>query len=191
MEHILKTNIGNSTINNDLWTSLVLKNFGVYIFKNENTLSVSKLFSLEILCKTLKKHVSDFLKITDSLILKIYWEEFKTIRLLYKEIYFTSLNEYLAYKDNLENEIFKLLKVSEIQLDSTKNVIDNIKLYIEDNSRKTDTECKICYDNNATHLLQHKKHSCTICKECSQKILSSTCPFCKSKIEKTVKLIVH
>jgi hypothetical protein len=130
------------------------------------------------------------LNLSNDYILKVYWEEFKTFRIVFKDLYLDGLKAKCDKRNNLEKTIFELFKKHEIVL-CDNDLIDSLTKYVVESKEKVNIECKICYDKNTTHILIHEKHACTICESCMTKFnLNSPCPFCRMNIDNKLKLTI-
>jgi hypothetical protein len=149
-----------------------------------------RLFFNNVLSKHTKQYLENVLNIFNMIILKVYWEEFKTIRGVFKDLYMNALNTKSYMKNNLENTIFQLFKNNEIKLKS-EDLIYGLNTYVVETKDKEDIGCKICYNNKTTHILTHETHACTICESCINNFnLNTPCPFCRMNIENKLKLTI-
>ena len=75
---------------------------------------------------------------------------------------------------NLEKETQNLLNIC-------KKLEDNIKILKEEEERKNNFECCVCYDNK---IINKKKIRCKhqICKRCFNLITDKRCPLCRKKM---------
>jgi frataxin-like iron-binding protein CyaY len=123
------------------------------------------------------------------MILKIYWNEFKTFRTQYKELIIEKINEKIDQQNNLGKHIMELFKKNKLYFNGSEDVFTNVVDYIDENERKENIQCKICYNAKASVLLIHTDQACTICSTCVDKFsLNTECPFCKMDIKDNIFL---
>jgi len=178
-------------VHNELWCKqklLVLLN---YIYKNQNKQIYKQLFYNVLFTIPIQYHLTNILLINNDVILRIYWEEFKLVRLHIKQEYDNTIQKICDQTTNLHKYVVELFEQEHILVDK-KNIFGSVKDYVNNNKNNSNTQCKICMDRNVNRVLEHNNHVCTICYECSLKIdKENGCPFCKDCILNVKKLFIR
>lgn len=178
-------------VHNEVWSKqnlLVLLN---YIYKNQNKQIYKQLFYNVLFTVPIQYHLSNILLINNDVILRIYWEEFKLLRLQIKEEYDNMIQKICDQTSNLHRYIVELFDREHIEVDKN-NVLSSVKIYINNIKNNSNTQCKICMDRNVDRVMVHNDHVCTICYECSLMIdKENGCPFCKDCILNVKKLFIR
>ena len=139
-------------------------------------------------------------------------EKFKNYRIQNENVTESSFNLYVSFDDDDDlpdkhiysmgyNNILQKVNIENkftdnISIESNFRVCINISLYVsyeeyndeynDDNiliKPKKESECVVCYNNNANILFLDCLHIC-VCFECNEKGNFSKCPLCRKKIIK-------
>ena len=185
-------NIDLSSINNDLWNKKHLVKLTNYLFDTDVKI-YKRVFFTHLYTKFVKEILESLLNINNDVILKIYWNEFKSFRKTFKQSYDDIVNKTVnSDARNITHTIKELFDKENIGYTESESVFDNIEHYMESNRNKQCIQCKICYNISVTYILEHEAHGCSICSECAEKFLINTpCPFCKLPIIGKKKLFIR
>lgn len=184
-----------SDITNPLWNHTKLIALSNFLEKSDEK-TYKRMFYNTLFTKHIQQYLNELIKIENEMILKIYWEEFKLFRGMFLEKYLTAIQTKREHTIHLEEHLTKLLQ-QEISFDDnhTYTLLQRMEMYINENKKKQNTQCKICYDNFVSHVIVHEEHTCTICVSCLDQIRRTTentkCPFCKLNILETKKLFIR
>jgi hypothetical protein len=88
MENYIKLD----SIENALWNKRILNRLSNYIV-NADKCVFERFFTNNVFTKHIKLYLENVLELSNDTILKVYWEEFKTIRNLYKTAYILAVND--------------------------------------------------------------------------------------------------
>jgi hypothetical protein len=188
---MLNNYIKLDSIENALWSKHKLLDLANYITINSshNKEIFERLIHNNVLTKHIRSYLENVLKISNDMIIKVYWEEFKTIRNEYKIVFLAALNEKNNKKKNLELSIFQIFGKLDIHLDKEIDLIDSLETFVIETKTKVNMECKICYDKITAHVLIHDDHCCNICNTCIAHFrVNSPCPFCQTNINGKLRL---
>ena len=185
-----------SDITNTLWNHTKL--IGLYNFlEKSDEKTYKRMFYNTLFTKHIQQYLNELIKIENEMILKIYWEEFKLFRGMFLEKYLNAKQTKIDQRIHLDEHLTKLLQ-QEISFDDNYTLLQHMEMYINENRKKQNTQCKICYDNLVSHVIVHEEHTCTICLSCTDQIRRTAtttqtmkCPFCKLDILDTKKLFIR
>lgn len=181
-----------SDITNTLWNHTRLIGMSNFL-ENSDEKTYKRMFYNTLFTKNIKQYLNKLIKIENEMILKIYWEEFKLFRGVFLEKYLIARQTKMDHRIHLEEHLTQLLQ-RELSFNKNYTLLQYMEMYINENRKKQNTQCKICYDNLVSHVIVHEEHTCTICVSCLNQIKAienTTCPFCKLDILDTKKLFIH
>jgi len=181
-----------SEITNTLWNKTKLIQLSDFL-ENSDEQTYKRIFYNTLFTKNIQQYLKELIRVENEMILKIYWEEFKLFRGVFLEKYLTFKQTKIDQRIHLEDYLIKMLK-KEISFDPNRTLLQHMEMYINENQKKQNTQCKICYDNLVSHVIIHEEHTCTICLSCLDQIRTtenSKCPFCKLDILNSKKLFIH
>lgn len=162
-----------------------------YIFESDMKI-YNRIFYTNLYTKYIKNILETLLKTNNDMILKIYWNEFKSIRKTFKTSYDDIVSKTMLNDVNIKKSVKELFDKENIEFRESESVFDNIELYVESNRNKECIQCKICYTNSVNCVLEHENQGCSICNDCSDKLpLLKKCPFCKLPIIGKKKLFIR
>jgi hypothetical protein len=183
-KYIQKRNI---ELHNVLWNDvnckrLASKHFDMLL--NNRSKQINFLFFGSNFSKQIKQLLASTIGIEDDNILKIYWEEFKLVRNELRTLFNEWNTLYIDYIKTRKKDIFHVLKQRDVLFDESDSIESLFYDYLTGNKSNTGDKyiCKICYERNVDCILMcdnSSNKSCVICKNCSQKLKSNTCPFCR------------
>lgn len=180
-----------SDITNPLWNHTKLIGLSNFLEKSDEK-TYKSIFYNTLFTKNIQQYLKELIKIENRIILKIYWEEFKLFRGVFLEKYLKSKQTKMDQRIHLEEHLTLLLQ-EEMFFDDNRTLVQNMQMYINENRKKQNIQCKICYDNLISHVILHDEHTCTICVSCLVQIRATEntkCPFCKLDILDTKKLFI-
>lgn len=130
----------------------------------------------------------------DTVILRIFWEEFKLIRNQWRSVYNTAIEQQLDKDSQPLTLLSGLLQKYNISTTDESHVLDALEAHLESNNAKTLGECKICYSNSINSVFVHESHACAVCNKCVERLgtnaATHSCPFCKTSYQRVVKLCI-
>lgn len=184
-------NINLDEINNDLWNNTNLLKLATHLYDSDVKI-YKRIFFTHLFTRFIKNILQTLLKTNNDMILKIYWNEFKSIRKTFKNSYDDIVSKTMLNDVNIKDNVKELFDKENINYTESESVFDNIELYVESNRNKECIRCKICYNQSVNCILEHQDQGCSICSDCSQKLpLNTACPFCKLTIIGKKKLFIR
>jgi hypothetical protein len=186
-----------SLFNDNIWNSDRLATVALYLYERPNTLK--PVLTHERMSKNVKEVIKDAIQTEYQQILSIYWNEFKIIRTIFKDVYFSTVQQYEETKSKLINVIYTQIELNPFFLISqegqeqtrNKSIVELYLSFLYKFSPNEKLVCKICFDNPINRVLAHKNgHACCLCHECEDKLDSTNikCPFCNVSYTSSLKI---
>jgi hypothetical protein len=174
-------------LNDTIWDADRLASVALHLYEYPNNLK--SVMTNERMTKNVKIVIKEVVQTEYQQILAIYWNEFKIIRNIFKDVYFSTVQEYEETRSKLINIIYTQFELNPYFFRSHgertetkhKSIVDMYLSFLYKFSPNEKLVCRICFDNQIDRVLAHKNgHACCICHECEQKLESriTKCPFC-------------
>ena len=175
----------------NVWNKQRILSLLNYIHNNQSKKIYKQLFYNVLFTFSIQLHLINILSLNNDVILRIYWEELKLVRLRIKFEYDRVAEKLYDQTLNLDKYIVELFRNESIHIDRS-NVLESISNYINENKYNVNIQCKICMDRNVDSVLVHNDHVCTVCEECALIIdKENGCPFCRKSILDVKKLFIR
>lgn len=181
-------------MNDNIWNSDSLSVVAMRGY--EDHASLQCLLNHERMTRKVRNVIQNTIKTKLHQILMIYWNEFKKVRSLFRNIYYKTVKQYEENRLKIMNLIYTKIELNpSFEFESTgkqnsdTSIVESYEKIIDKFAPNETSLCHICFDNTINRVLTHSDgRACCICDSCESKLTSLKCPFCNLEYASVLRI---